>query len=75
MDEEAKKYVTINTHEGLFTYRVLPFGVSSSPVIFQQIMEGLLQGIPPVTIFLDNILLTGKDDKEHLQTLAMLLEW
>ncbi len=28
LEEEAKKYVTINTHKGLFTYRVLPFGVS-----------------------------------------------
>ncbi len=37
-------------------------------------MEGLLQGIPRVTIFLDDILLTGKDDQEHLQTLAMVLK-
>ncbi|XP_062297408.1 uncharacterized protein K02A2.6-like [Scomber scombrus] len=74
LEEEAKKYVTINTHKGLFTYRVLPFGVSSSPAIFQRTMEGLLQGIPRVTIFLDDILLTGKDDQEHLQTLAMVLK-
>lgn len=74
LDEEAKKCVTINTHKGLYTYRVLPFGVSSSPAIFQQTMEGLLQGIPNVTIFLDDILLTGKDDREHLQTLATVLK-
>lgn len=74
LDEEAKKYVTINTHKGLFTYRVLPFGVSSSPAIFQRTMEGLLQGIPHVTIFLDDVLLTGKDDREHLQTLATVLK-
>lgn len=74
LDEEAKRYVTINTHKGLFTYKVLPFGVSSSPAIFQRIMEGLLQGIPQVAIFLDDILLTGKDDQDHLRTLAMVLE-
>ena len=74
LDEEAKKYVTINTHKGLFTYKVLPFGVSSCPAIFQRTMEGLLQGIPRVAIFLDDILLTGKDDKEHLQTLTMVLK-
>lgn len=38
-------------------------------------MEGLLQDIPRVTIFLDDILLTGKDDQEHLQTMAMVLKW
>ena len=37
-------------------------------------MEGLLQGIPRVAIFLDDILLTGKDDKEHLKTLTMVLK-
>ncbi|XP_038590459.1 uncharacterized protein K02A2.6-like [Micropterus salmoides] len=74
LDEEAKRYVTINTHKGLFTYKVLPFGVSSSPAIFQRTMEGLLQGIPGVAIFLDDILLTGKDDQEHLQTLSTVLK-
>ena len=74
LGEEAKKYVTINTHKGLFTYKVLPYGVSSSPAIFQWTMEGLLQGIPHVTIFLDDILLAGKYNQEHLQTLAMVLK-
>ena len=74
LDEEAKTCVTINTHKGLFTYKVLPFGVSSSPAIFQRTMEGLLQGIPRVAIFLDDILLTGKDDEEHLQTLVLVLK-
>lgn len=74
LEEETKKYVTINTLKGLFTYKVLPFGVSSSPAIFQRTMEGLLQGIPCVAIFLDDILLTGADNQEHLQTLARVLK-
>lgn len=32
-------------------------------------MKGRLQGIPHAAIFLDNILLTVKDDQQHLQTL------
>lgn len=73
-DEESKKYVTVNTHKGLFTYRVLPFGVSSSPAIFQRTIEGVLQGLPYVAVFLDDILVTGRNDEEHLQTLARVLE-
>lgn len=61
--------VTINTHKGLFTYRNLPFAVSSSPAIFQRIMEELLQ----VAVFLDDILLTGRTDQEHLQALTEVL--
>ena len=35
LDQSAKKYVTINTHRGLYTYNRLPFGVASAPAIFQ----------------------------------------
>ena len=34
LDEDSKKYTTINTHKGLYQYNRLPFGVSSAPGIF-----------------------------------------
>ena len=73
LEEESQKYVVINTHKGLFKYTRLPFGVSSAPVIFQRVMEGLLQGIPRVVVYLDDILNTGTTDKEHIQALNDVL--
>ena len=35
LDQESKKYTTINTHKGIFQYNRLPFGVSAAPAIFQ----------------------------------------
>lgn len=72
LDEESRKYVRVNTHKGLFTYTRLPFGVSSSPAIFQRTMEGVLQGIEKVAVYLDDILLTGKDDEDHIHTLGLV---
>ncbi|XP_061594943.1 uncharacterized protein K02A2.6-like [Cololabis saira] len=66
LDETSKPYVTINTHKGLFQVNRLPFGVSSSPAIFQRLMESLVAGIPNVEVYLDDILLTGQSDQEHL---------
>ena len=36
-------------------------------------MEGLLQGIPNVSVYLDDILITGKSDEEHLKTVEEVL--
>jgi hypothetical protein len=42
LSNAAKKYVTINTHKGLFKYNRLPFGIASAPAIFQRTMETLI---------------------------------
>ena len=35
LDDDSRKYITINTHRGLYQYTRLPFGISSTPAIFQ----------------------------------------
>ena len=67
-------YVTVNTHKGLYQYNRLPFGVISAYLIFQRLMENLLQGIPGVSIYLDDILITGSSEEaDHLSTLDKVL--
>ncbi|KAG5286473.1 hypothetical protein AALO_G00015230 [Alosa alosa] len=73
LEEESRKYVTINTHKGLFKYTRLPFGVASSPAIFQRTMEGILGGIPNVAIYLDDILISGSTEQNHLENLEEVL--
>ena len=73
LEEKSKEYLVVNTHKGLFKYNRLPFGISSAPVIFQRCMDTLLQGIPSVICYIDDILLTGPSTEEHLQTLSRVL--
>ena len=73
LDDDSKKLVVINTHRGLFAYNRLPYGVSSAPGIFQRRMEALLQGLPGVFCFLDDILLAGASEGENLKTLSEVL--
>ena len=75
LDDDPKKYVVINTSKGLFRYNRLPFGISSAPGIFQRVIEGLLQGIPKVVVYLDDILITGSTTDEHLRNLTEVLKW
>ena len=74
LDEESKAYTTINTHKGLYQYTRLPFGIASAPAIFQKTMDVLLQGIPHVMCYIDDILVTGVDDTEHLRNLEEVLQ-
>ena len=60
LDEASKKFNTINSSKGLSQNTCLPFGVSSAPAIFQRMMGGLLQGIPIVSVYLDDILIQEK---------------
>ncbi len=73
LDEQSTSYVVINTHKGLFKYNRLPFDISSAPGIFQRTMESLLQDIPAVVIYMDDILVMGRTDAEHVETLDKVL--
>ena len=69
--EESQPIVTVNTR--LYRYQRLPFGVSSAPAVFQRTMETLLQGIPNVCVYLDDILVTGPSSATHLRNLEEVL--
>ena len=69
LHQDDHKYTIINTHLGLFQYTRLPFGIVSAPAHFQQAMEKILHGIPRAICYLDDVLITGQNDDEHLETL------
>jgi len=73
LDNESRKYVTINTHKGLYRYTRLPFGVSSAPAMFQNVMDQVLQGLPATGDFIDDLYVTGRNTAEHLQNLENVL--
>ncbi|KAK0424202.1 hypothetical protein QR680_008545 [Steinernema hermaphroditum] len=74
LDEQSKKYMTINTHKRLLQYQSIPFGVASAPAIFQRVMETMLQGLEGVIVYLDDITITAPNAEEHLQRLEEVLK-
>ena len=62
MDEESMKLLTINTHKGLYQFTRLPFGVASSPAIWQRTIDQILQGLEGVQCILDDMIVTGKTE-------------
>lgn len=74
VDPEYQEILTLSTHMGLYKPTRLMYGVSSAPAIWQRLMEEVLNGIPGVTVFLDDIRITGPNDRVHLQRLEEVLK-
>ena len=74
VDKESQEYLTIATHKGLYSYLKLPYGVKSSPKIFQAKMDQILLGVEKCVCKQDDILIGGNDWQENLRILADVLD-
>ena len=62
-------------HKGLYQCQRLPYRVTSAPAIWQRAMDKVLQGIPEVSCYLDDIsFVTGRSTGEHLTNLETVLQ-
>ena len=60
---------------GLWQFKVMPFGASTSPAVFERLMERVFAGLTYVTllIYLDDIIIYGKTFEIHLENLKEVL--
>ena len=73
LSEEAKDLLTLNTPLGLFRPTRLPFGVSTAMAIFQEKIDKTLFGIPNTVCRVDDICITGRNDKEHRENVTKVI--
>lgn len=69
MDENTRELLAWSTHKGIFKVNRLPYGTKPACQIFQNILEKVLLGCKGCINFLDDILVTGKNFKEHIENL------
>ena len=71
--KELQQLTTFITPFGRLVYKSIPFEISSGPEIFHREMSHLLTGIPDVVCNIDDVLLSGSNQKEHDESAAVLL--
>jgi len=64
------------TRRGYFRYKVLPFGLTTAPSVFQRLMDLVLCGLTYATclVYLDDIIVFAKDFETHLMRLREVFE-
>ena len=75
LEEESRKYLTINMYMGLFQYIQLVFGITLAPAILQCTMDQILEGTSGISCILDDMIVISKSDAEHLANLEEVLRW
>lgn len=74
---EDRKKTAFVTQEGHFQWTCLPFGLKTSPAIFQRILSNILRKykLTDFTVnYIDDILVFSKSYTEHINHLSQLLE-
>ena len=69
--EASKKFLTINSRKGLFRYSRLVFAISSCPATWHRAIDQVLQGVQCI---LDDMIVSGKTNEEHLKNLKSVLK-
>ncbi|GFR85839.1 transposon Tf2-9 polyprotein [Elysia marginata] len=59
---------------GLLFQQRLPFGITSAPRYFQQIVDQPTSYLPGVAVYIDDILVNDGDAESHLKNLRSLLQ-
>lgn len=76
LDENSQLLCSWSIHIGSFKVKRLSFGMNqcvTADAIFQKTMQNLFRGISNVVVYQDDISATGKNLKQHLNTLKEVL--
>ncbi|XP_039602201.1 uncharacterized protein K02A2.6-like [Polypterus senegalus] len=73
LHEDSRDLTAFITHEGLFRFCRVPYGLASAPSAFQKMMTAILAGLPGVENYLDDVIVHGPDLTTHDKTLHSVL--
>lgn len=76
MDEGSIEKTAFITHQGLYEFVVMPFGLCNAPAIFQRLMQEVLFDVlgKCCMVYLDDIVIYSKSPEEHEENTRKVLD-
>ena len=74
LTKRAQDYTTFVTPDACYKFTRLPQGLRTSGAAFSRAMETMLRGVEGVYFYLDDVIVTGKDPKEHGDRLSQVFQ-
>ena len=76
VDEADRQKTAFCTPEGLFQFKVMPFGLCNAPATFQRLMDLVLAGLQwsDCLVYIDDVIVLGRTFDEHLRNLRSVLQ-
>ena len=72
--KEDRDFTTFICHQGLFRFRVMPFGLVNAPATFSRLMRRVLRNTQNLDNYLDDVLTHTPDWTQHLAALRQFFE-
>ena len=76
MSEKDRAKTAFSTHEGLYKFKVMPFGLCNAPATFQRLMDLVISCIQwsSCLVYIDDMDIVGKTVQNHLDNLHLVLD-
>ena len=77
---DSQEKTAFITHKGLFEFRVMPFGVTNAPAVFQRLMQQVLAGLQSergaefVSGYLDDVIVFSDTLMDHINHLKAVFD-
>ncbi|XP_064653221.1 uncharacterized protein K02A2.6-like [Lineus longissimus] len=73
LNEESRDLTCFLTHQVLYRFRRVPFGLASAPSAFQKMMKIALQGLEGLQSYFDDLVVYGRTWEEYRRNLKAVL--
>ena len=74
LTKRAQELSAFVTPDGLFQYRVMPFGLKNAPATFQRMMNNVIHGLEGCDAYIDDLVLYSQCWEDHKQLLKKFFD-